>query len=328
MKRVLLTLIALIFVLSSVLVLASCNKVSQGLKFELNSEDTYTCVGLGDCTDGEIVIPSRYNGKAVEVIGSKAFKDCKNLTSVTIPKSVHTIEAHSFSGCENIRTINLTKGLIRIGSGAFYNCSRLQALNLPNSVYTIGDVIVAGCSSLKELTIDKGSSKYHSDGNCLIETEKKKLVVGCKSSVIPSDGSVTQLGVSAFAFCKGLYSISIPASISTIFSGTFMNCGGLSKVTFAEGSRLEDIGAAAFADCISLMEIELPDKMVSIWDSAFSGCTMLQKVVIPESILRIRTNVFENCVRATLYFKGDALPEFVYPDWNVSECPTIFRYEG
>lgn len=328
MKRVKLTLIALIFVLSSVLVLASCNNGSQGLEFKLNSDGTYTCVGLGDCTDSEIVIPSRYNGKVVEVIGSKAFQNCIELTNVTIPESVHTIESGAFNGCKNLLTVNLSQGLNRIGNAAFYNCSKLQSLNLPNSVYSIGVGIVAGCSSLKELTIDEGNTKYHSDGNCLIETQRRTLVVGCRSSVIPSDGSVWELGTMSFAGCNGLYSISIPASVSGILGGAFMECDGLGRVKFAEGSRLETIGSQAFYNCVKLMEIELPDKTQSIWDSAFSGCTMLQIVVIPESVLRIRSYAFEGCDRAILYFKGDALPSVLYPDWNVSECPTIFGYEG
>ena len=52
----------------------------------------------------------------------------------------------------------------------------------------------SGCSGIESLVVATGNKKYHSANNCIIETETKKLIVGCKTSIIPSDGSVTSIG--------------------------------------------------------------------------------------------------------------------------------------
>lgn len=107
-----------------------------------------------------------------------------------------------------------------------------------------------------------------------------------------------------------------------------MNCSGLVSVTFAEDGKPEEIGALAFYNCTSLKEIEIPDGTVTIRDRAFSGCTLLQIVVIPQSVQRIRNYAFENCSAAVLYCQADVKPSVWYPEWNVSECPVVWGYDG
>ena len=46
---------------------------SEGLAYELRDDDTYAVVGMGTCTESDIVIPSSYNGKAVTEIAIDAF---------------------------------------------------------------------------------------------------------------------------------------------------------------------------------------------------------------------------------------------------------------
>lgn len=124
-------------------------------------------------------LPSYYNGKPVTIIGDYAFSGCSSLTSITIPY-----------------------GVTNIGSYAFELCSSLTSITIPDSVTSIGDATFWGCSSLKNITVSKGNKVYHSEGNCLIETASKTLITGCKTSVIPTDGSVTSIGDSAFAGCN------------------------------------------------------------------------------------------------------------------------------
>ena len=65
----------------------------------------------------------------------------------------------------------------------------------------------------------------------LIKTASKTLVAGCKNSVIPNDGSVTRIGDSAFAWCSGLTSITIPDSVTSIGMEAFAYCGNLTDIT-------------------------------------------------------------------------------------------------
>ena len=100
---------------------------------------------------------------------------------------------------------------------------------------------------------------YHSSGNCIIETASKTLVVGCQTSVIPADGSVTSIDARAFEGCTGVITIVIPNGVTSI-------------------------GAYAFAECDNLTAIVLPNGVTSIDHDAFYGCARLTEIVIPASV--------------------------------------------
>lgn len=63
-----------------------CGKTKQptaGLKYMLSSDGkSYSVTGIGMATKTDIIIASEYNGKPVTSIGSNAFNDCSNITSV------------------------------------------------------------------------------------------------------------------------------------------------------------------------------------------------------------------------------------------------------
>ena len=78
----------------------------------------------------------------------------------------------------------------------------------------------------------RDNSVYHSANNCLIETETKTLILGCKNSIIPDDGSVISIGSFAFSYCIGLTSITITNSLTFIGPSAFYNCNVLKSITF------------------------------------------------------------------------------------------------
>lgn len=92
----------------------------------------------------------------------------------------------------------LPSDITKINHYAFYNCTGLTSITIPDSVTSIADSAFYGCNGLTSIIVKDGNSKYHSSGNCLIETTTKTLVAGCKTSVIPSKGSVTSVGNYAF----------------------------------------------------------------------------------------------------------------------------------
>ena len=117
-----------------------------------------------------------------------------------------------------------------IGSYAFDHCYGLTSITIPGGVTSIGSSAFADCAGLTNITVAQGNTKYHSSGNCLIETATKTLISGCKSSVIPTDGSVTSIGEGAFFRCTGLTSITIPSSVTSIGEGAFSSCYKLVEV--------------------------------------------------------------------------------------------------
>ena len=122
--------------------------------------------------------------------------------------------------------------LTGLNKGAFAGCTGLTSVTIGNSVTSIGDSAFFGCSELMSIVVDEGNTKYHSAGNCLIKTATKTLILGCNTSVIPAEGSVTRIGNSAFYTCTGLTSITIPDNVTSIDFWTFYNCTGLTSITF------------------------------------------------------------------------------------------------
>ena len=167
-----------------------------------NSKATIT-----DCDtsiSGDIAIPDTLGGYPVTNIEDEAFSDCTGLTSITMPDSVTSIGPAAFSDCTGLTKLTIGNSVTSIGGYAFYYCTGLTSITIPDRVTSIGNNAFYGCTGLTEMSVASGNSVYHSKGNCIIETASKKLIAGCKTSVIPSDGSVTSIGSHAFIYCTGL----------------------------------------------------------------------------------------------------------------------------
>ena len=175
----------------------------------------------------EIVIP-----EGVTSIGSYAFYNCNSLTEITISEGVTSIGDSAFRVCIELTEITIPKSVTSIGSYAFSGCSSLMEITIPKGVTSIGDCAFFSCSGLVKITVAEGNPVYHSDGNCLIETETKILILGCQNSVIPADGSVTSIGSEAFYNCYRITEITIPDSVTSIGSEAFYGCSNLTSVTF------------------------------------------------------------------------------------------------
>lgn len=129
------------------------NQPSEGLLFMSRGDGT-CAVGVGDCTDENIVIPAYSpSGDKVVQIKAYAFLGLSKLKSVKIPHSVIAIGECAFEDCINLESVDMPSNLKRISYNAFKGCTNLKDITIPSGVYYIGEKAFADCVSMERIVI-------------------------------------------------------------------------------------------------------------------------------------------------------------------------------
>ncbi len=129
------------------------NKPSQNLEIIDGA-----ILGLGTCTDIDIIIPRIYENYSIHLIGEQAF-EYSNILSIIMPDALTTIKDDAFYQCSNLEIIHFGENVKTIGNKAFSRCISIKNLYLPNSITHIGKSAFAYCSSLETLYIGNNVSK-------------------------------------------------------------------------------------------------------------------------------------------------------------------------
>ena len=107
-------------------------------------------IGMGSCTDEDIVISSHFDGVPVTEIGYKAFS-YSSITSMVIPDTVTKISEKAFYNSPFLETVHLGNSITQIGKQAFSNCDKLTIIVLPTSITQIDDRAFAYCTNLRTI---------------------------------------------------------------------------------------------------------------------------------------------------------------------------------
>jgi len=154
----------------------------------------------------------------VTSIGNEAFHLCRNLISITIPKTLKSIGNNAFYDCTSLTSVTIPGNVESIGESAFYYCDNLTDVTLQDGVKSIGDAAFIWCNNLTNI-------------------------------VLPN--SVTSIGYYAFKDCTSLTSIKIPDSVTSIGNDAFKNCSSLKTISLSCKSSLKRSNFGEQADLVS-----------------------------------------------------------------------------
>lgn len=229
------------------------------------------------CQNLENVI---FSGDNITTIGEYAFLECTKLSSITLPDSVVNMSNSVFEDCTSLKSVQLSNGLIEISSNCFNRCSSLTAIDIPDSVLKIGGSAFGECTSLSSVDLP----------NALQEISSYAFQ-NTSISEISLPQTVTSLGSGTFMGCAALNSIAIPQKVTTIPTGFASGCTSLSQIDIPYG--VAEIKGKAFENCVNLTEIVIPNSVTDV--SGFIGCTSLSKVTLSKNIENIGSQSFKGC---------------------------------
>ena len=273
----------------------------------------YSCA-VSPTPIGKVAIPPTLNYIKVTRIGTEAFRNCKELTSVTIPEGVTHIDTHALAYCAGLKSVTLPSSLRGIGYAAFGKDAELKSVKIPNGVKSIAADAFNGC--------------------------------GLRSFVIPE--SVTHIGDRAFCGCRELESVTIPAGVARIGKGVFGDCNALKLIQFDSGNQaftlidgalytkdrselvmypnppatvvipegVTKIRGWAFAGGSGMTSVTIPESVTRIGEIAFIRCAGLKSITIPSRVKSMGEHVFEQCselTEVTMLGERPEAPETLFP---------------
>ena len=262
---------------------------SSGLAYWLDASNKICKItGIGTCTDADVVIPKYIEGYTVTVIGDGAFRDCKTMTSLSIPSTVTKIGDWVVSGATNLTTL-------------YYNsscqCSFSNFGNAPITKIVYGGTYVGMITTTVEEVVIIGNPT---------QIENEAFWGSALTSIVIPEG-VTSIGYRAFENCSNLTSITIPSSVTSIGYSAFSGCRSLTEIVIPEG--VTELGNMLFFACESLTSVVIPSSVTKIDGSAFSGCCNLTEIILPEGVTQIVEYAFSSCKALTAFNVPDGITE-------------------
>lgn len=259
------------------------------------------------------------------------FRDCPNLTKITIGEGLKYIGYSAFSNSP-VKEANLPSTLRDISSYAFLGyssyCPFINDIQPENHIRYIGKVAYQCVDrDLEEYTIKDGTVTLADElfenwlGNATtfhipasVEQIGNKAFAGTQIKTLPEMLGLKRIGGEAFYGCKNLKKLTIPETVEYIGGRAFYGCSNIWSLTYnainAEcesfmepnaplekiviGGKVRRLPNGIFSGR-EFTEVTLPACLERIDESAFYGCKNLTTINLSDSIRYIGDNAFYGC---------------------------------
>jgi hypothetical protein len=275
-------------------------------------------------TNSVVTIPSAINNLPVTIIGTGAFLNCTNLTSITLGNSITNIGEDTFYNCCNLANV-LFEGdaPTNVGTDVFYGDVGVTIYYLAEMVGwsttfdgwpTIpSDLLYTSSNGIVTITGYTGSA-----GTVTILTNingqpvtgiGENTFYACSLTGVIIPDSVTNIGAAAFKYCSSLTAITVDAQNPAYNSmaGVLFNKDQTTLIQYPGGkagsytipSSVSCIGDDAFAYCFNLSGVTIGNAVTNIGKDAFNNCVGLISATLPDSVISIADGTFESCISLT-----------------------------
>lgn len=256
------------------------------------------------------------------------FRDCPNLTKITIGEGLKYIGYSAFSNSP-VKEANLPSTLRDISSYAFRGssyCPFINDIQPENHIRYIGKVAYQCVDrDLEEYTIKDGTVTLadelfeSSQGNAFhipasVEQIGNRAFAYTQIKALPEMLGLKRIGGEAFYGCKNLKKLTIPETVEYIGGGAFYGCSNIWSLTYnainAEcesfmepnaplekiviGGKVRRLPNGIFSGR-EFTEVALPSCLERIDEFAFYGCKNLTTINLSDSIRYIGDNAFYGC---------------------------------
>lgn len=260
-------------------------------------------------------------------IASSAFSGC-GIEKLVLPESIKKIGSSAFSNNANLTSVSFGRGIEECEYGVFKSCKAIKEVCIPdvkswlkikfggdnaNGLET-ADGLKVGSSFLSDLTISAADLPED-------KQIREYSFTNCASLKTLNASDVESVGTYAFGNCVHLKNVQFNQSLKSISSHTFYKCTELETVNL--GNSLQSVGDYAFnlcaglkvaegfdglstysnymfSGCSSLASMPVNNSLTTIKNGAFSDCSSLSKVTIPGTVTSIENGAFSNCGTVSL----------------------------
>ena len=297
------------------------NDGSKGLIYEINEDGkSATWISFGTCTDEIVYIASTYDGVPVIAMINGPDADERKENG-----KYETDEVMTKFGGKKVKKLIISDTVETVNPTIIRYCPNLESVYFGAKVDKIWTWLLTNGQGehISELQVSPENEKYMSSDNCIIEKATKTLVRGCKTSIIPADGSVETIGHNAFSGVIDLKTIAIPDCVKFISLYAFSNCEDLESIVLPAGLEKMDFGA--FESCQKLVSVDLNGLKV-IPEMVFYSCKSLKEVKGIENVTEIGDNAFAFCRSLENFTLGKGLKKI--GSYALSVTVYSINYEG
>ena len=264
--------------------------------------------------------------KTLEKLGNQCFQNCTSLKTAVIFDAAIDIENNTFNGCTSLEVFVPGKRIKNIQNEAFYNCKSLKVVNVTD-IKGIIDKLAFGNCPFKDV--------YYGNGTVVGEVGHTKAYwsfaqADAENDAV-ADGPVLIINshseIAADAL-KGTPWMNENKEVLLYLAGNLIKYSpkdeyAYADITVAEGTHT--IGDEVFRRK-RLNSISLPTGLRTIRSSAFESCS-LPTITLPETMSRIDEFAFYNCTALTEIYSNALEPPVADKAFNTYTA-TLYVPEG